>query len=67
MISTPSVLNEPEKKEGLPVWAKVLLWTLGILVALVILYMIIGRIAPNFIDSILYSREDFEFLHEGKL
>ncbi|MBQ3880900.1 MAG: hypothetical protein II730_00205 [Bacteroidales bacterium] len=67
VISTPSVLNEPEKKEGIPVWAKVLLWTLGILVALVILYMIIGRIAPNFIDSILYSREDFEFLHEGKL
>lgn len=67
VISTPSVLNEPEKKEGLPVWVKVLLWTLGILVALVILYMIIGRIAPNFIDSILYSREDFEFLHEGKL
>jgi len=67
VISTPSVLNEPEKKKGMPVWAKVLLWTLGILLALLILYMIIGRIAPNFIDNLLYSKEDLEFLHDGVL
>ena len=67
VVTTPSVLNQPEKKPGLPTWVKVLLWTLGTLIALIILYMIVARIAPNFIDSILYSKEDFEFLHEGKL
>ena len=67
VISTPSVLNEPQKKKGMPVWAKVLLWTLGILLALLILYMIIGRVAPNFIDNLLYSKEDLEFLRDGVL
>ncbi|MBQ9175119.1 MAG: hypothetical protein IJ161_15570 [Bacteroidales bacterium] len=67
VVTTPSVLNEPEKKEGLPLWAKILIWIFGILLALLIIYMIVARVAPNFIDSILYSPEDLEFLREGKI
>ena len=67
VVTTPSVLNEPEKKEGLPLWAKIIIWVFGILLALLIIYMIVARVAPNFIDSILYSPEDLEFLREGKI
>lgn len=67
VVTTPSVLNEPEKKEGLPLWAKIIIWIFGILLALLIIYMIVARVAPNFIDSILYSPEDLEFLREGKI
>jgi hypothetical protein len=54
----------PKKKSF---W-KVLGWILLILVALVVLaavaLAVVGRVAPEWLDSFLYSAEELEILHQ---
>ncbi len=56
--------DAPGKKSGLPQWAKVLLWVLGVVLALLLLLAIVGRVAPEWIDYYLYSPEELEILHQ---
>ncbi|MBE6239404.1 MAG: hypothetical protein E7113_05040 [Bacteroidales bacterium] len=59
--ATPTA--EPEKKpEGIR-WGRILLIILGILAAIVIAYMLVGRLCPEWIDQFLYSPEELEILN----
>jgi cytoskeletal protein RodZ len=58
----------PEPVEGpMPVkksrkWLKVLLIVLAVVVGLLILFAILGRVAPGLLDPLLYSKEELEIL-----
>ena len=56
--------DAPSKKPGLPQWAKVLLWVLGIVLVFLLILAIVGRVAPEWIDYYLYSPEELEILHQ---
>ena len=71
----PEVVSEPEsepevrpevvveqKKTISPV-AKTLLVVLAVFAVLVLAYMVVGRICPNLLDSLLYTPEELEILN----
>lgn len=63
--ATPEVTPtaEPEAKpEGIR-WGRILLIILGVLAAIVIAYMLVGRLCPEWIDQFLYSPEELEILN----
>ena len=55
------VVPESEKKPSRR-WVKVLLFVVAGLVALLLLVALLGRIAPNLLDPLLYSKEELEVL-----
>ena len=60
----PTVVPTPEKrgKKHSPAFWKVLLIVVGVLVALLVIYAIIGRLFPEWLDRFLYTREELEIL-----
>ena len=46
-----------------PIWLKVLLTVLAIAAALLILLAVLGRVAPEFTDRLLYTKEELEILY----
>lgn len=59
--ATPTAAPEA-KPEGIR-WGRILLIILGILAAIVIAYMLVGRLCPEWIDQFLYSPEELEILN----
>jgi len=59
--ATPTAVPEA-KSEGIR-WCRILLIILGILAAIVIAYMLVGRLCPEWIDQFLYSPEELEILN----
>ncbi len=53
----------PEAKPAGIRWGRILLIILGILAAIVIAYMLVGRLCPEWIDQFLYSPEELEILN----
>lgn len=57
---------EPETPRKRPAW-KVWLWIglglIGLLVLALVVFVILAHVAPDFIDSLLYSPEELEILH----
>ena len=53
--------EEPVKKPSRK-WLKVLLIVLGVLVALLVLFVVLERIAPGLLDPLLYSKEELQIL-----
>ncbi len=57
---------EPETLRKRPAW-KVWLWIglglIGLLVLALVVFVILAHVAPDFIDSLLYSPEELEILH----
>ena len=41
---------------------RIALIVLGALLALLLLYILIGRVAPNWLDPLLYSKEELDIL-----
>lgn len=65
--ATPEVRHEPvvtraRKRESFPTFWKVLLIVLGALVVLLAIYALVGRLAPGWVDKLLYSPEELEIL-----
>ncbi len=60
----PVSLADPvsEKKDGVR-WGRVLMIFLAVLLLLVIAYMLIGRLCPEWIDRFLYTPEELEILN----
>ena len=54
------VVNEGKKRSWK--WLKVVLIVLGALVALLLLFVILSRIAPGLLDPLLYSKEELQVL-----
>lgn len=59
--ATPTAAPEA-KPEGIR-WGRILLIILGVLAAIVIAYMLVGRLCPEWIDQFLYSPEELEILN----
>ena len=53
--------EEPVKKPSRR-WLKVLLIVVGVLVALLVLFVVLERIAPGLLDPLLYSKEELQIL-----
>lgn len=64
---TPEVRHEPvvtraRERESFPTFWKVFLIVLGALVVLLAIYALVGRLAPGWVDKLLYSPEELEIL-----
>ncbi len=64
---TPEVRHEPvvtrvRERQSFPTFWKVLLIVLGALVVLLAIYALVGRLAPGWVDKLLYSPEELEIL-----
>ena len=64
---TPEVRHEPvvtraRERESFPTFWKVLLIVLGALIVLLAIYALVGRLAPGWVDKLLYSPEELEIL-----
>ena len=55
--------QEPEQKPAGIKWGRVLWILLAVLVLLVVAYMAVGRLCPEWIDQFLYSPEELEILN----
>ena len=60
-VQEPEKVQEPAKKP-FPKFRKVFLIVLGALVVLLVLFALVGRLAPGVVDRLLYSPEELEIL-----
>jgi len=60
-VQEPEKVQEPAKKPFPRFW-KVFLIVLGALVVLLVLFALVGRLAPGVVDRLLYSPEELEIL-----
>ena len=65
--ATPEVRHEPvvtraRERQSFPTFWKVLLIVLGALIVLLAIYALVGRLAPGWVDKLLYSPEELEIL-----
>ena len=56
------VVGKDEVKKPSRKWLKVLLIVLGVLVALLLLFVVLERVAPGLLDPLLYSKEELQIL-----
>ena len=57
----PVFVPVPEKKVSRK-WLKVLLIALAVIVALLVIVAVLGRVAPDIVDPLLYSKEELQIL-----
>ena len=62
LLVEPVVEIRPEHRRRVN-WAKILLIILAVFVLVVIAYMVVGRLCPEWIDQFLYSPEELEILN----
>lgn len=60
--SEPS--SRPPRQHRLTLWGRGLLLLLGVALGLLLLLAILGRVAPGFVDHLLYSAEELEILYK---
>ena len=53
----------PRKRTSWKVWLWIGLGLIGLLVLALVVFVILAHVAPDFIDSLLYSPEELEILH----
>ena len=56
----PEIADVEKPKKG---WGRILLVVLAVLVVLVVTYMAVGRLCPEWIDQFLYTPEELEILN----
>ena len=56
------VRNDVEVEKPSRKWVKILLIVLGVLLALLVVFVILSRIAPGLLDPLLYSKEELQVL-----
>lgn len=56
------VVTRARERESFPTFWKVLLIVLGALIVLLAIYALVGRLAPGWVDKLLYSPEELEIL-----
>ena len=54
--------KEPERK-GLPVWSIVLIVLVGVAIIALVAFMILARVAPDFIDTLLYTPDELRIIN----
>ena len=63
MQSEPQPKEGKKKKKGMPWWGALLLFLLIMAVLALIVFIILSRVAPDLIDSILYTPEELQILN----
>ena len=58
---TPSEVEGSQTKTS--TWLKIVIWILGTILGLLILYILASHMFPDFFDSILYNKEELEILN----
>ncbi|MBR5431075.1 MAG: hypothetical protein IK119_01680, partial [Bacteroidales bacterium] len=58
---TPSEVEGSQTKTS--TWLKAVIWILGTILGLLILYILASHMFPDFFDSILYNKEELEILN----
>ena len=58
---TPSEVEGSQTKTS--IWLKAVIWILGTILGLLILYILASHMFPDFFDSILYSKEELDILN----
>ena len=61
--SEPQPNEGKKKKKGMPWWGALLLFILIMAVLALIVFIILSRVAPDLIDSILYTPEELQILN----
>ena len=61
VVGNDEIVPEPKEKPSRK-WLKILLIVLGVLVALLVVFVILSRIAPGLLDPLLYSKEELQVL-----
>lgn len=61
--SEPQPKEGKKKKKGMPWWGALLLFLLIMAVLALIVFIILSRVAPDLIDSILYTPEELQILN----
>lgn len=56
----PEIADVEKPKKG---WGRILLVVLAVLVVLLVTYMVVGRLCPEWIDQFLYTPEELEILN----
>lgn len=59
-----SVPKSGTKKKGGKTRLWILLTILGVILLLILMLIILGRIAPEWLDTLLYTPEEFEIIHQ---
>jgi nucleoid DNA-binding protein len=59
LVPKPHKSRKPRKSRR---WVRILLIVLGILLVLLLAFVVIGRLVPDWLDPLLYSREELEIL-----
>ena len=59
---TPAPTATPAAKPSGIKWGRIILILLGVLVAAVVAYVLVGRLCPDWIDQFLYSPEELEII-----
>ena len=54
--------KEPERK-GLPVWSIILIALVGVAILTLVAFMILARVAPDFIDTLLYTPDELRIIN----
>ena len=55
--------EESKQETKTSAWLKAVIWILGTILGLLILYILASHMFPDFFDSILYSKEELEILN----
>ena len=61
--ATEAPAAEPAPPKPFPAWLKTLLIVLAVAAAALALLAILGRVAPNLVDRLLYTKEELEILY----
>ncbi|MCD8313005.1 MAG: hypothetical protein LUC24_02470 [Bacteroidales bacterium] len=56
-------VNETPKKRGLSAGWKAVIWIVAVLIVLLAVFVILAHVAPDFVDKLLYSKEELEILN----
>ena len=54
--------KEPERK-GLPVWIILLIILISVAIVALVAFMVLARVAPDFIDTLLYTPDELRIIN----
>lgn len=63
-VAEEATAPDAEVKRAVKPWLKALLIILAIAAALLVILAILGRVAPNLVDPLLYTKEELEILYQ---
>jgi nucleoid DNA-binding protein len=60
---TEAAAETKPARKPMSLGVKILIWTLSIIIGLLLLWILIGHLAPDFVDKILFNEEELEIIN----